>query len=129
MMFYHVLSCSMMFYDVLCLKSNLGFLLSERTSRVSPVIFHFGAPPYWGWSYADILKMKIALKMAEKDWNTPLFLSRCANQRKDFLHFGQQSTHTHSHHFEKVLTGLSETNQITLSKVETHYLHHHTSYI
>ena len=31
--------CSMMFYDVLCLKSILGFLLSERTSGVSPVIF------------------------------------------------------------------------------------------
>ena len=29
----------MMFYDVLCLKSILGFLLSERTSGVSPVIF------------------------------------------------------------------------------------------
>ena len=28
-----------MFYDVLCLKSNLGSLLSERTSGVSPVIF------------------------------------------------------------------------------------------
>ena len=27
--------CSMMFYDVLCLKSNLGFLLSERNSEVS----------------------------------------------------------------------------------------------
>ena len=25
--------------DVLCLKTILGFLLSERTSRVSPVIF------------------------------------------------------------------------------------------
>ena len=30
----------MMFYDVLCLKSILGFLLSERTSGVSPVIFY-----------------------------------------------------------------------------------------
>ena len=29
----------MMFYDVLCLKSILGFLLSKRTSGVSPVIF------------------------------------------------------------------------------------------
>ena len=29
----------MMFYDVLCLKSILGFLLSEHTSGVSPVIF------------------------------------------------------------------------------------------
>ena len=29
----------MMFYDVLCLKSILGFLFSERTSGVSPVIF------------------------------------------------------------------------------------------
>ena len=29
----------MMFYDVLCLKSILGFLLSERTSGVSPAIF------------------------------------------------------------------------------------------
>ena len=38
-MFYGVLWCSMMFYDVLCLKSILGFLLSERTSGVSPVIF------------------------------------------------------------------------------------------
>ena len=28
-----------MFYDVLCLKSNPGFLLSERTYRVSSVIF------------------------------------------------------------------------------------------
>ena len=28
-----------MFYDVLCLRSILGFLLSERTSRVSPAIF------------------------------------------------------------------------------------------
>ena len=31
----------MMLYDVLCLKSILGFLLSERTSGVSPVIFYF----------------------------------------------------------------------------------------
>ena len=31
----------MIFYDVLCLKSILGFLLSERTSGVSPVIFSF----------------------------------------------------------------------------------------
>ena len=30
----------MMLYDVLCLKSILGFLLSERTSGVSPVIFY-----------------------------------------------------------------------------------------
>ena len=29
----------MMFYDVVCLKSILGFLMSERTSGVSPVIF------------------------------------------------------------------------------------------
>ena len=29
----------MMFYYVLCLQSILGFLLSERTSGVSPVIF------------------------------------------------------------------------------------------
>ena len=29
----------MVFYDVLCIKSILCFLLSERTSRVSPVIF------------------------------------------------------------------------------------------
>ena len=29
----------MMFYDVLCFKSIFGFLLSERTSGVSPVIF------------------------------------------------------------------------------------------
>ena len=29
----------MMFYDVLCLKSILGFFLSERTSGVSSVIF------------------------------------------------------------------------------------------
>ena len=37
-----------MFYDVLCLLSILGFLLSERTSGVSPVIFvadlHFEVP-------------------------------------------------------------------------------------
>ena len=38
MMFYDVLY-PMMFFDVLCLKSILFFLLSERTSRVSPVIF------------------------------------------------------------------------------------------
>ena len=30
----------MMFYDVLCLKSILGFHLSERNSGVSPVIFY-----------------------------------------------------------------------------------------
>ena len=29
----------MMFYDVLCLKSILGFLLLERTSGFSPEIF------------------------------------------------------------------------------------------
>ena len=37
-----------MFYDVLCLLSILGFLLSERTSSVSPAIFvadlHFEVP-------------------------------------------------------------------------------------
>ena len=40
MMFFGVLWCSMVFYDVLCLKSILGFLLSERSSRVSPLIFY-----------------------------------------------------------------------------------------
>ena len=35
----HPVWYSMMFYDVLCLKSILVFLLSERTSGVSPVIF------------------------------------------------------------------------------------------
>ena len=38
-MFYNVLWCSMMLYDVLCLKSILGFLLWAHTSGVSPVIF------------------------------------------------------------------------------------------
>ena len=36
-----------MFYDVLCLKSILGFLLSKRTSGVSPVIFSFLKPTTW----------------------------------------------------------------------------------
>ena len=34
----------MMFYDVLSLKNILGFLLSERTSGVSPVIFRVVVP-------------------------------------------------------------------------------------
>ena len=34
------LSIYMMFYDVLFLESILGFLLLERTSGVSPVIFN-----------------------------------------------------------------------------------------
>ena len=38
-MFSDVLWCSMIFHVVLCLKGILGFLLSERTSGVSPVIF------------------------------------------------------------------------------------------
>ena len=38
MMFYDVLWCWMMLCDVLCLKSILGFLFSEHTSGVSPVI-------------------------------------------------------------------------------------------
>ena len=38
-LFYDVLWCFMMFYDILCLESILGFLLTERTSGVSPVIF------------------------------------------------------------------------------------------
>ena len=41
MMFFDAIRCSMMFYDVLCLKSIFGFLLSEGTSGVSSVIFHF----------------------------------------------------------------------------------------
>ena len=44
MMFYGVLNCSMLFFDGLCLKSILGFLLSERTSGVSPVIFRVVVP-------------------------------------------------------------------------------------
>ena len=39
MIFYDILWCFMMFYDVLCLKSIFGFLLSEHTFGVSPVIF------------------------------------------------------------------------------------------
>ena len=36
----------MMFYDVLSLKRILGFLLSERTSGVSPVIFSLEVGPW-----------------------------------------------------------------------------------
>ena len=56
MMFYGVLWCFMMFYDVLCLKSLFGFLLSERTSGVSLVIFIYcgrrkvGSFPQWSLS-------------------------------------------------------------------------------
>ena len=47
MMFYDVLKCSMMFYDVLCLKIILGFLLSKRTSGVSPVVFNSVSKSPW----------------------------------------------------------------------------------
>ena len=36
---YNSFCASVMLYDVLCLKSILGFLVSERTSGVSSVIF------------------------------------------------------------------------------------------
>ena len=54
-----------MFYDVLCLKSILGFLLSERTSGVSPVIFIFiQCQVFFVLNLSNILKRGLLLKAA-----------------------------------------------------------------
>ena len=57
-MFYDVLS--MMFYDVLCVKSIFGFLLSERTSGVSPVIFSLNWPTSGG-EFCKVVQKQIYL--------------------------------------------------------------------
>ena len=51
----HPVYSSLMFYDVLCLKSILGFLLLERTTGVSTVIFyHFQHKRVSSWLQKNI---------------------------------------------------------------------------
>ena len=68
----------MMFYDILCLKSILGFLLSERTSGVSPFIFILPAP----FQPSNILSILPTFHPSQLPTLQP-FTKVCGNRRND----------------------------------------------